>query len=123
MCSTLYQQVVIHEQVCTSHKSKVYCTQDYKSITLSEQIQKKRLVFKPQCSLSHNSVTTICKQMVWNRHDVRLCVTTSYCTALHIASCTTHCIMHYTLHHALLQTDILQKVQYCLALGCLAIIV
>jgi len=45
------------------------------------------MVFKPQCTLGHNSFTTVCKQMVWNKQNVWLCVT-SYCIALRIASCT-----------------------------------
>ena len=55
---------------------------------INVQYQKTRLVFKPQSSLSHNSVTTICKQMVYN------CCYYSGCLIHHIA-------LHYILHHAL----------------------
>ena len=56
-------------------KSKRHITQKVINVLLYLNRYKKKAVFKPQCSLSYNSVTTVCKQIVWNRHDVWLYVT------------------------------------------------
>ena len=93
-----YTAGYIHELVCSFNCSYTSQYIAHKVINVLHYLNltdKKRLVFKPQCSLSHNSITSICKQMIRNRYDV--CMAVRYIIL--------HCItarLHYAL---LLQTN------------------
>ena len=89
-----YTAGYMHELVCSFNCSYTSQYIAHKIINVLHYLNltdKKRLVFKPQCSLSHISITSICKQMVRNRYDACLHGCALHNIALHysqIALCT-----------------------------------